>query len=184
MTLVTDLRNEGPKMPPSHCERMSEPADCVAAPRDRETAVSCAYLRLTGSSQAEAAKAAGVDPRTLGRWESCSWWPAIQREAGERWLAGAAAKARRSLLAALEEPDGRLALSVLERLVPELAPARQRVELKGSLKRIELRRMPNEAIDRIANGEHPLAVLASFANRALPASVRLQAPAERIEGEE
>ena len=101
--------------------KMSERNDPIASPRDREKAISCAYLRHLGHTQAAAASATGIDPRTLGRWEACSWWPDVQREAAERWLAGLASRARRSLETAVET-DGRLALSVLERLDIALAP--------------------------------------------------------------
>ena len=140
---------------------MSESRDPIAAPPDREIALSAAYLRLLGSTQAEAANAAGVDARTLGRWESCSWWDGVASEAADRWLHGAVAKARRSLLAALEEPDGSLALRVLERVVPELAPPNQRVELRGSLANLDMDKLSDSVLQRIADGEHPLAVLAT-----------------------
>ena len=65
---------------------MSESSDLISAPRDRETALSVAFLRTLGSTQVEAAKATGVDPRTVGRWETCSWWPGVVEEAGSRWL--------------------------------------------------------------------------------------------------
>ncbi len=51
----------------------SESSDPIGAPRDREKYLSAAYLSLLGHTQAEAAMAAGVDARTLGSWESCSW---------------------------------------------------------------------------------------------------------------
>ena len=91
---------------------MSENTDPVGCPRDRDKALSVAYLRTLGASQEEAAKATGVDARTVGRWESCSWWPEVLTEAAERWLAGAIGKARKALLDALDEPDGLLALKV------------------------------------------------------------------------
>ncbi len=140
---------------------MSEPNDPVAAPRDREVALSAAYLRLLGHTQQEAANAAGLDPRTIGRWEASSWWPDIVREAGDRWLAGAIGKARRALLEALGQPDGPLALKVLERTVPELAPVSQRVELSGALMDVDLNLLSDHAISRIADGEHPVKVLIS-----------------------
>ncbi len=103
---------------------MLEANDPVRAPRNREVAVSVAYLRLQGATQAEAAGATNVDPRTVVRWESCSWWPEVQREASARWLEGLAAAARRGLGAAVSE-NGALALRVLERLEPALAPPRK-----------------------------------------------------------
>ena len=141
--------------------RLSDSTDTIGAPRNREVALSCAYLRLLGSSQVEAAKATGIDPRTLGRWESCSWWPDVQAEAGERWLHGCTAKARRALLNALDEADGVLALKYLERVIPELAPATQEVGVKGMLAKLDFSRLPLPLLKRIAAGEHPLQVLAS-----------------------
>ena len=107
---------------------MSQAVDVTATPRERETAISAAYLRLTGTTQQDAASAVGIDRRTLGRWESCSWWRDIQREASDRWLAGLAARARRGLEAAVER-DGSLALRVLERLDPALAPQPTRLRV-------------------------------------------------------
>ena len=66
--------------------RMSERNDPIAHPRDPEKATSAAYLRHLGATQVEAASATGIDPRTLGRWEACAWWPDVQREAAERWM--------------------------------------------------------------------------------------------------
>ena len=105
---------------------MSESSDLISAPRDREVALSVAYLRVIGSTQVDAAKAAGVDPRTVGRWESCSWWPEIVAEASRRWLSGLEARARQVLYDGM---DPILALKVLERRLPELAPATQNLNL-------------------------------------------------------
>lgn len=143
-------------------EIMSESRDPVAAPRDPETALSAAYLRLLGHTQVEAAHATGIDPRTLGRWESCGGWDDVASEAADRWLHGAVAKARRALLAALEQPDGPLALRVLERVVPELAPPSQQVHLTGSLANINMDLLPDGLLQRLADGEHPLTVLSSL----------------------
>lgn len=140
---------------------MSESTDPVAAPRDRETALSTAYLRLLGHTQQEAAKAAGLDPRTVQRWEHSSWWPGVKREAADRWLSGLAGRARKALLEALERPDGPLALKVLERIVPELAPPSQRVELRGALANLDMSKLAPAQVARIPAGEHPLQVLAS-----------------------
>ena len=112
-------------------ERMSQSTDPVQGPRDRETALSVAYLRTLGSTQEEAALAAGVDRRTVQRWEGSSWWPEVRREAADRWLSGVVGRARHALLRALDEPDGHLALKVLERTVPQLAPT-ERVANTGT----------------------------------------------------
>ena len=109
---------------------MTQNTDPVSAPLDREKAVSAAFLRLLGSTQADAASAAGVSRASLGRWEASSWWPEVQAEASARWLSGLAARARRGLEAGVET-DGRLALQVLERLVPELQPPRARLDVRA-----------------------------------------------------
>jgi hypothetical protein len=69
-------------------------------------------------------------------------------------------KARRALLRALEDADGALALRVLERVVPELAPASQRVEVGGALAKLNFDAMTDEQLSRISKGEHLYVVLA------------------------
>ena len=132
-------------------QRMSQSADPVAGPRNRETAMSVAYLRTLGSTQEEAALAAGVDRRTVQRWEGSSWWPEVRREAADRWLTGVVGRARHALLRALNEPDGNLALKVLERTVPELAPT-ERVAHGGALAKLNFEAMTDQQLARIAGG--------------------------------
>jgi hypothetical protein len=134
---------------------MSESGDPIRGPRDREKALSCALLRHLGATQVEAANANGLDPRTVGRWESCTWWADVQREAADRWLAGLAAKARRGLDRAVGE-DGHLALRVLERLEPALAPAKVRVGID-----FDPEKLTDGELARIATGEPPEHVLRS-----------------------
>jgi hypothetical protein len=98
---------------------MSDPVNPVGAPRDRETAISVAYLRLLGHTQEDATKATGVSEKTIQRWESCTWWPEVQAEASRRWLSGLESRARQTLF---DNLDGPLSLKVLERRLPELAP--------------------------------------------------------------
>jgi len=154
------MTDENRREPRAHGVRegaeMSESGDPVTAPRDREKALSAALLRHLGATQVEAANATGVDPRTLGRWEACSWWPAVAREAADRWLAGLAAKARKGLEGAVET-DGRLALSVLERLEPALAPAK----VRATIETVNYSELTNEQLARIAAGENPAHVLGS-----------------------
>jgi len=134
---------------------MSQSEDLIRKPSDREKALSAAFLRHVGATQSDAASATGIDRRTLQRWESCSWWPDVQREAAERWLAGLASKARVGLESAVVG-DGRLALAVLERLEPALAPPRQRVGLSADL---DMSHLTDEQLKRIARGEAPRHVL-------------------------
>ncbi len=140
---------------------MSERKDPMRSPKNRDKCLSVALLRLVGASQVEAANAAGVDPRTVGRWERCSWWSGVQAEASSRWLAGLTAKARAGLEKAVAD-DGRLALSVLERLVPDLAPPSARLTV-GTLDYSE---MTNDELSQIAQGMDPALVLAGRRGRA------------------
>lgn len=108
--------------------RSLQKQDARKGPQDREKAISVAYLRLLGANQTDAGSANGVSRDTVSKWESCSWWPEIQAEATNRWLSGLDAKAMRTLES---EMDGPLALKVLERRMPALAPPTQKTELTG-----------------------------------------------------
>lgn len=93
----------------------------VDAPADWDKAVSAAYFRALGSSQAAAAEAAGVSERSLRAWEKSPWWPRAHAEAVDRWRVDLSAAARKSLLDAIKGGDGKLGLDVLERLDRTLA---------------------------------------------------------------
>ena len=137
---------ESPDLPDS--------GDPVQAPRDPDKAVSAALLRLLGASQADAAGAAGVGERTLRQWETCSWWPEILAEASRRWLDGLAAKARKGLEGAVQV-DGRLALNVLERLEPALAPPK----VRAAIEHFNMEDLSDAQLSRIAAGEDPARVI-------------------------
>ena len=98
-------------------------------PQDRDKAISVAYLRLTGARQTEAAESAGISADTVSRWENSDWWPEIIAEASKRWLSGLEAKARLVLQNGM---DANIALKVLERRLPELAPATQKTDLTSA----------------------------------------------------
>ena len=142
-------------MKPNPGRSTSESDDPVRAPRHRDLALGVAHLRQLGYSQSEAAKATGVTTRTVGRWEECSWWPDVQREAAERWLEGLTAKARRGLEGAVLE-DGRLALQVLERIEPALAPPHRRAAARYD---IDFNLLSDDELDRVAAGEDLVRIL-------------------------
>ena len=115
-----------------------KPAEVARTEADaarHEKMVSVAYLRLLGSTQEEAATAAGVGERSVWRWENeRADWPAVVEEARTRWLSGLAGVARETLLKAVRDANnGKLALDVIERLDPALLPARMRHEVVGDL---------------------------------------------------
>ena len=63
-----------------------------------------------------------------------------------------------------------LLIFLLKVLRPE--KYRERVELRGALANLDLSQLPDHLLERIANGEHPLSVLASAIDeepKALPA---------------
>jgi hypothetical protein len=106
--------------------RSADPEDPVKNPENWDKCVSVAYLRLIGQTQEQAADSAGVGVRTVHTWEHCSWWADCQAEASRRWLVGLEAKARATLQ---EGMDANIALKILERRLPELAPPTQKTDL-------------------------------------------------------
>jgi hypothetical protein len=103
--------------------------------------VSAAYLRLIGRTQEETAVAVGVSDKTIWTWENERGdWPAAVQDARKRWLSGLSGQARETLSKALKDAaSGKLALDVLERLDPDLLPARMRHEIVGDLPTIEVK---------------------------------------------
>lgn|GEM_PF-3027195 len=102
--------------------------DPVKKPHSWDKAVSAAYLRLLGNSQEASARSAGISPRSLVSWETCSWWPQAKQEAKERWLNDLVAKARVSIEAGVQD-DPNLALKILERLDLDLRPPKERMDV-------------------------------------------------------
>lgn len=113
--------------------RSAEKNDPVKKPQDYDKALSVAYLRLLGATQETAAERAGVGIRTIRSWEYSDWWPDAIAEASRRWLQGLEAKARAKLEA---DMDASLALKILERRLPELAPPTQRTDLTSAGERL------------------------------------------------
>ena len=74
-------------------------------------------------------------------------------------MSGVVGRARHALLRALSEPDGNLALKVLERVLPELAPT-ERVGYGGGISKLNFSTMTDQQLARIKAGEHPYVVLA------------------------
>jgi hypothetical protein len=106
--------------------------DPVRLPQQWELVVSCAYLRLIGTSQKETAKTVGVGERNLHRWEHCSWWKEALVEASNKWLKKADAQSRRVLLKAMEDgDDATTARWWAERRIPELQ-GRQQLDVRVS----------------------------------------------------
>jgi hypothetical protein len=64
----------------------------------------------------------------------------------------------------VREYSDTLLIFLLKGLRPE--KYRERVEMRGALANLDLNQLPDEAIERIANGEHVISVLASMVPRA------------------
>ena len=104
-------------------------AGSTPAPRYWEKAVLCAYYRLLGATQKAAGAAVGRSERTVRVWEADrTLWTRASEEARQRWLGEVTSAARHSLLKAALGADGDLALKILERLDPDLAPPTQRLK--------------------------------------------------------
>ncbi|MEE8551448.1 MAG: hypothetical protein V3T08_09385 [Gemmatimonadota bacterium] len=114
---------------------MADKKQGVRKPREWDKAVSVAYLRLRTESQEDAAKEAGVGLRTVRRWEKSDWWPQACLEACSRWLQGLVYVSQQTLFSAIATGDAKgdanLALKVVERRIPELAPPKIAHELFG-----------------------------------------------------
>lgn len=103
-------------------------------PTQWDKRVAAAYLRVLGATQIDAASGVGVCEKTIHNWEHHESWPEAREEARCRWLVDVVDAARMRLLKALKDlTDGALALKVLERMDPELAPAKQHHELSGNV---------------------------------------------------
>jgi hypothetical protein len=107
------------------------PEDDTQAPHDWDKAVSVAYLRLQGASQEAAGNAGGVTRDTVGRWESCSWWPDALAEASRRWLSGLAVNVRNSLVKLTDSkaPEPATVRFAAERIIPGLEPPTNRTDV-------------------------------------------------------
>jgi transcriptional regulator with XRE-family HTH domain len=120
-----------------------------------EKRVIAAYLRLLGATQEATAGAINRSKRTVQYWESDkSAWKLAQEEAAERWLDDLTNAARKTVLEAIRAGDSQLAMAILERRVPELAPPKSRVEVS-----IDWDRLTDDELRRLASGEPPQRVL-------------------------
>jgi cell division inhibitor SulA len=109
-------------------------ADGTPVPRHWEKRVLASYLRMMGLSQAEASQAVGRAARSLRRWESETVsWAHARTEAEQRWLRELTDAARVTLLKAIREGAGDLAMRVLERTVEALAPPQQRLKVSHTV---------------------------------------------------
>ncbi len=81
--------------------------------------------------------------------------------------------------AMVREYSDLLTIFLLKGLRPE--KYQERVQMRGALANLDMNLLPDEAIDRIANGEHVMSVLASMVPRAGEAVPGLLAPSEERE---
>jgi sulfur carrier protein ThiS len=127
-----------------------------------EKRVIAAYLRMLGHSQKAVAAAVNRNVRTIRNWENeTATWTQARDEAAARWLSDLVDAARGTVLTAVQGGDAALALSILERRLPELAPPKSRVELS-----IPWDHLTDDQLRRIASGEPPAKVL-SYVNAGL-----------------
>jgi len=107
-------------------------------PKDRDKALRAAAFRMLGATQAEAATAAEVGIRSLRRWESAEWWPALCDEARTTVHLDLERLALRTVQGAMQSGDAATARWALERLRPDVwGPGPTRVDL-GSSSRVRI----------------------------------------------
>jgi hypothetical protein len=103
-------------------------------PKQWEKWVLYAYLRMLGTTQKDAATAVGRQKRTCQEWEEHrTLYAAAKEEAKQRWLGDVIDTARGTLLKSLREGNAELALKILERVDPALAPPAQRLKHEGQV---------------------------------------------------
>src|SRR5262247_4088007 len=103
--------------------KMAYFADGTPIPPHFEKRILASYLRMMGLTQGEAAKAVGRAVRSVRRWEADEVvWAHARTEAERRWLKELIDSSRVTLLKAIREGAGDLAMRVLERTVEALAP--------------------------------------------------------------
>ena len=145
----------------------------------------CALLPLTALAETgarrTAARVAGVHPSTpyTSQWRNDEVLQAAVKEAQEVAADRLEAEAFRRAVHGVEVPTGwyrgrpggmgrkysdLLAIFLLKGLRPEKYS--ERVQMSGALANLDLNLLPDEAIERIANGEHVMSVLASMVPRA------------------
>lgn len=99
-------------------------------PKHWPNMVRAAVIRQMDGTQEEAAEAAGRSVRTIRDWEGGDIWPDALREAESHWLVNLKRASMRSVLkGAGRNPD--MGLKILERMMPQLAPPKQKHELSG-----------------------------------------------------
>ena len=106
----------------------------TSKPQNRAKAIAAAALRIAGSTQKEAAKAVGRTEKTVRNWEKSSWWPDVVSEAIRNPIfEQLRSLSLDALIRSLEGGDGRIALTLLERMHPaEFGPRPLKVEAEHS----------------------------------------------------
>lgn len=138
--------------------------------------------RLLGATVKECAQGHGLKESTIKGWEKKAWYGLAQERARKEWFSGLTGKSLQSLEKHVEK-DGKLALQIAERLVPELAPAPQALEIRGLLARLDVDKLPDWAIDRLADGESPVGVLMGLSQEERKAAGLLSPPAQEADYE-
>lgn len=104
----------------------------VSKPHNWSIAVKVAYARMQGMTQEAAGAAYGVTRITVQNWERSDFWPQVLREADDKFADQAMAKARRTILQALDEGELNTAKWILSKMqVIERIKERQDIKEHG-----------------------------------------------------
>lgn len=127
---------------------MASNPETVGKPQDWDKAVSAAYLWMLADSVKAAAEGAGVSERNMHRWIRSDWWSDACAEAEGRWLRHLTAESRRTVMKAVQEGNAELALRILERRDPEMAPAAKRFDVRLGIQGY-IANLPAEEVRRL-----------------------------------
>lgn len=130
--MVTRKKKARVKRKPRRKLRLKTAADTKPKrPTNWDKRVSVAYLLTTGSTQVEAANAAGCSERVIRDWKNHGTWPAVVAEAHQRWLSGCDAKVKAAIDRLLTLSNEKVVMWYGDRRIPELQPPKTRTEISG-----------------------------------------------------
>jgi len=120
----------------------------VQKPQDWDKALAAAFFWQIAGELKATAKAVGISESTMQRWVRSPWWGRACAESRPDWFSHLTAESRRTVVKAIQEGDSDLALRILERTDPQLAPPAQRLEVRASVQQL-IASLPADEVRRL-----------------------------------